>query len=96
MKPVPAHADERPNHVTWSEAFPWISVLPEADRQEFAEEFVRVFRACAEADNWSPLAETLHAWRTTAEIHSHPDLVRQLSEPLNDLGPESWRQEITG
>ncbi|WP_030427956.1 DUF6247 family protein [Allokutzneria albata] len=70
------------------EEFPWISVLPQADRREFVEDFVRAFRACAEMGRWSLLTETLHEWRTTAVIHTDPDLVRQLSEPLNDdFGP---------
>jgi hypothetical protein len=68
--------------------FPWTRVLPKADRTHFVDDFVQAFRASAELGEWSLLAQTIQEWRNTASIHTDPELVKQLSEPLNDdFGP---------
>lgn len=58
--------------------FPWTSFLPEADRAAFVDEFTRTVVAAADLDNFSPLTALLEEWRTTAEIHADPRLVRRL------------------
>lgn len=67
-----------------TDEFPWVDVLPVEDRQQFAADFVRAFRASAELGNWSVLAQTLREWRATAAVHAEPGLAAALSEPLSD------------
>lgn len=70
------------------EEFTWADVLPEQDRTQFVTDFVRAFQASAEMGQWALLAQTVREWKTTAAIHGDPELVRQLSGPLNDdFGP---------
>lgn len=70
------------------EEFPWVDLLPEADRRRFVADFVRGVGASAELGRWSVLAQVLVEWRATAAIHADPVLVDELSKPLDDdLGP---------
>lgn len=66
------------------EEFSWADVLPEQDRTQFVTDFVRAFQASADMGQWAPLAQTVREWKTTAAIHADPELVKQLSCPLND------------
>lgn len=75
--------------------FPWTDYLPEQDRAQFATDFVRAFQASAELGEWSTLADTVDDWRNTALIHTDPELVRKLSEPISgDFGPVPPPTEI--
>jgi hypothetical protein len=75
--------------------FPWTDYLPENDQAQFATEFARTFQACAELGGWSKLAELVDGWRNTAYIHTDPELVRQLTEPVSgDFGPVPPPMEI--
>jgi hypothetical protein len=68
--------------------FPWTDYLPREDREQFAIDFARAFQASAELGDWSALNQLLLEWRDTALIHTDPELVRALSEPLpDDFGP---------
>ncbi|GAB3445578.1 DUF6247 family protein [Actinophytocola sediminis] len=68
--------------------FPWVDVLPAADRRQFIADFSRAFQASAELGQWSPLEETIHEWRATAAIHADPELATDLSQPVDDdFGP---------
>lgn len=68
--------------------FPWVDVLPEADRAAFVTDFVRAFQASAELGEWSRLAQTIREWRSTAAVHSDPTLAKQLRDPVvGDFGP---------
>jgi hypothetical protein len=64
--------------------FPWSDVLPEQDRAQFVTDFIRAFHASAELGQWTLVSETVREWKATATIHASPDLVKQLSGPLND------------
>lgn len=66
--------------------FPWTSLLPEADRGVFVDEFTRTVVAAAEVDNFSPLARLLDEWRATAEIHADPRLARRLRRSITAAG----------
>ncbi|MQA96001.1 MAG: hypothetical protein GEV11_15605 [Streptosporangiales bacterium] len=71
-----------------SEEFPWVDVLPAAERTRFATDFVRAVGASAELGQWSVLAQALVEWRATAAIHTDPALAEELSRPLDgDFGP---------
>ena len=70
------------------EEFPWLDVLPEVDRRQFATDFVRAVAASAELGRWSVLAQVIVEWTATATVHADPALVEELSRPLSDdLGP---------
>lgn len=70
------------------EEFPWVDLLPEADRARFVADFVRAVGASAELGRWSVLAQVLVEWKATAAVHADPALVVELSRPLDDdLGP---------
>lgn len=70
------------------EEFPWVDLLPDADRKLFAVEFVRAVQAAAELGQWSVLTQVLVEWKATAAIHADPALAEQLVRPLDgDLGP---------
>lgn len=71
-----------------SEEFPWVELLPVAERQQFSADFVRAAQASAELGQWSVLAQVIVEWKATAAIHADPALAEQLSGPLDDdLGP---------
>jgi hypothetical protein len=73
---------------TLTEEFPWADLLPEADRRQFAADFVRAVQASAELGRWSVLAQVLVEWKATAAIYSDPALVEELERPLDgDFGP---------
>lgn len=66
------------------EEFPWLDVLPESDRRQFATDFVRAVEASAELGRWSVLAQVVVEWQETAAIHTDPALVEELSRPLDE------------
>lgn len=79
-------ADDAAN--TLMEEFPWVDLLPDADRRRFAADFVRAVGASAELGRWSVLAQVLVEWKATAAIYADPALVEELTRPLEgDLGP---------
>jgi hypothetical protein len=47
-------------------------------------DFVRAFQASAEMGQWMLVSQTVREWKATASVHAYPDLVKQLSGPLND------------
>ncbi len=72
-----------------ADEFPWVDVLPAADRRQFVIDFCRAFQVSAELGQWSPLEQTIREWRNTAAIHADPELATSLSEPIegDDFGP---------
>lgn len=72
------------------EEFPWVDLLPEAERLTFVTDFVRAVGASAELGRWSVLEQVLTEWKATAGVHADPRLVAELSGPLEaDFGPVS-------
>ena len=69
-----------------ADAFAWTELLPESDRRLFVTEFARLLPAAAEVDNYAPLSQLIHEWRTTAEVHADPALARRLRHPLEAAG----------
>jgi hypothetical protein len=68
------------------DAFPWLELLPEPDRETFADEFSRVVVATADLDNFVPLGQLVREWRATADVHADPSLARNLRRPLDATG----------
>ena len=82
------HVDPQTAAAALLDEFSWADFLPEHDRVQFVTDFVRAFQACAEIGQWTLLSQTVREWKTTAAIHADPELVKQLSEPLDgDFGP---------
>ena len=83
-----AHLSAEAAADTLVEEFPWVDLLPEADRRQFVADFVRAVGASAELGRWSVLAQVLVEWKATAAIHADPALVEELTQPLgDDRGP---------
>jgi len=61
-----------------SASLPWTSFLPEDERAEFFDALTSTAAACAEVDNFEPLARLIEGWRATAEIHANPELGKLL------------------
>lgn len=57
-----------------AEALPWLTFLGADDRAAFLRELVHTARACAELDNYRPLARCLHEWKNTARLIADPEL----------------------
>jgi hypothetical protein len=71
-----------------TEEFPWLDLLPETDRRQFATDFVRAVQASAELGRWAVLAQVIVEWKATATVHADPALLEELTRPLDDdLGP---------
>ena len=83
-----AHLDPQIAAAALVDEFAWADFLPQRDRAQFVMDFVRAFQASAEVGQWTPLAQTVREWKATATVHADPQLVEQLSSPLNDdFGP---------
>jgi hypothetical protein len=84
LRNVLAHlsADDAVGALT--EEFPWLDLLPEVDRRQFATDFVRAVAASAELGRWAVLAQVIVEWRATAAVHADPALADELTRPLDD------------
>ena len=83
-----AHVPVETAAAALSDEFPWLSLLPADAVSQFVAEFIKAARISADLGQWSVLAETLRGWKATAMIYADPDLLRQLTGPLDDdLGP---------
>lgn len=77
-----------------AEEFPWLDLLPRDVLPQFVSDFVKAAQASAELGHWSVLAQVIREWKATATIHSDPDLLRQLTEPItDDHGPVPGPEE---
>lgn len=56
--------------------------LPSLDRQQFMIECAQALSIAEAEDQCTALANLINDWRTTADIHSDPDLVSILSAPI--------------
>jgi len=81
-----ADAAARRQLVASATAIPWLSVLPEEDRDAFLDEFFRVAEAAAELNVMTALGQLLREWRATAAIHADPALAAELHRPLSGDG----------
>jgi len=62
--------------------FPWVRFLPDAEKAQFAKEFVDTTAACASIANTRPLRDLVEDWKRTAAVHADPELAKELSRPL--------------
>ncbi len=69
-------------------AVPWVTFLPESDREAFLAELVAVANGAAALENLAPLAILLTQWRHSAELYADPALLDLVTrDPEADLGP---------
>jgi hypothetical protein len=88
LRNVLTHMSENAADDVLREEFPWIDVLPPADRGRFVIDFVRSVEASAELGQWAVLGQTITEWKATAAVHADPTLRTQLTGDLDaDLGP---------
>ncbi|MGO1285236.1 MAG: hypothetical protein ACTHWF_14690 [Brachybacterium sp.] len=65
-------------------ALPWVTFLPDAEREEFAREATETLLASASLGRYTAFATLIEDWRATAEVWSDPDLARSLSAPIDE------------
>lgn len=70
------------------DVFPWATFLPKRDHAAFIDELTRTLVAVSTLDNYAPIAQLLHEWRATAEIHADPRLARRLRASITANGDE--------
>lgn len=69
----------------FAEELPWLTWLPKDARAEAVAEILDQLLAGADTGQFMPFARALREWKSTAEIHSDPALLRRLSGPFDDL-----------
>jgi hypothetical protein len=77
---APRMAQQLPE--VFAHQFPWVRFLPDAEKLQFAKEFVDMTVACASIGNTRPLRELVEDWRRTATVHADPELAKELARPL--------------
>jgi hypothetical protein len=74
-----------------AEELPWVTWLPDGERQECVRELLAHLIAGADTGELLPFARALISWRSTALIWSDPQLARELQGPFPGDGPEVAR-----
>jgi hypothetical protein len=69
--------------------------LPAKDKKAFVHEFVETVQVCASLGNSATSDETIHAWKSTAAIHSDPKLAAELKRPLSVTSAASVSPGLT-
>lgn len=65
------------------EGFPWVTLLPEAERKAFILELTQTLLASEDLQNFVPVGQVIREWRATAEIHADPELAKRLRKPIS-------------
>lgn len=60
--------------------FPWVDLLPTADRAVFVADVVRAFRLAAQSAAAESLAQVIREWQATAAVYADPELLTVLSD----------------
>ena len=68
------------------DAFAWAKFLPRDARDRFAQELIDTLLAAATVDVYAPVAQLVREWKSTAEIHADPELLRRLTGPIEAAG----------
>jgi len=64
-------------------ALPWLKWLPEDTRLDAIEEIFDSFLKASHTGRHEDLRENLAAWKATAEIHTDPERLAVLTDPLD-------------
>lgn len=73
------------------EELPWLTWLPDMERQECVRELLSNLIAGADTGELLPFGRSLTSWRSTAVIWSDPRLASELQGPFAGDGPEVRR-----
>lgn len=73
------------------EELPWLTWLPDAERQACIREVLGHLVAEADTGDRLPTARAIAAWHATAVVWSDPELARELQGPFAGDGPEVSR-----
>jgi hypothetical protein len=65
---------------------PWTTFLPEDEREQFLDAFVRTAAACVQTEDYEPLRRILGDWKGTAEIYANPAVKEILDKPHREPG----------
>lgn len=65
-----------------ADEYPWVDFLLAAERLAFAEDAIKVLRACAAVGKFTAYEDFLDSWRATAEVHSNSTLAARLQGEL--------------
>jgi hypothetical protein len=68
-----------------TEGFPWVTLLPQADRKAFALELTQTLLASEDLQNFVPVGQVIREWRATAEVHADPELAKRLRKPITKV-----------
>jgi hypothetical protein len=68
-----------------ADRLPWTRFLPEADRAEFAREFLGHLEACADLGDFTALARLLAEWKNTAVAFAE-GVGHELARPVKHVG----------
>jgi hypothetical protein len=66
-----------------ADVFPWVRFLPQDDVRAFLVELVETLRAAASVGNVAAVEPVVAAWKSTAEIHSDPELLTAATAALD-------------
>jgi hypothetical protein len=72
----------------FAEELPWLTWLPAEARFECVAELLDHLLAGADTGLLLPFARALREWKSTAEIHSDPELARRLQGPFTTEAAE--------
>lgn len=67
-------------------SIPWVTFLPDKDRDQFVLELLKTAEGAAELGSMAGLRQLIAEWKATAAVHSDPGLALELKRPIEDIG----------
>lgn len=64
--------------------FAWASILWPSEANEFAVDYLAALRVSASLGNYANVSTVVHAWKSSAEIKSDPELLARIERRLRD------------
>jgi hypothetical protein len=65
---------------------PWVTFLPERDRQTFVKELITAGEAAGELGSMAPVSHLVAAWKATAATHADAPPVKAAERPTPKFG----------
>lgn len=78
-----AHAQEEPSAWAAQTPYPWLASLDRDEVAEFARELLAYTLDAAQRETLESLEGNLRAWRSTAEVCEQPEVLAQLTAPID-------------
>lgn len=67
--------------------FPWVTFLPDEDREQFADKVIDSIKASTSLDRPDLIATLVGQWRNSAELRANPGLKARIESELDRDGP---------